>query len=233
MARANHLKNAAPLRLTNETTRSAAQLGRGRPRDARIDGAVRACVLELLVRGGYHAVSVQAVARAIGSSRTTIYRRWRSRAHLIADALLNQMGEAPAADTGSLQGDLRAVVETFVKAFAGPVGRALPGLISEMTHDPPLARAFRHDVLDVRRRSIRAAIARGIARGEIREGVDPQLLMDLVTAPFYFRLLYAHAPLTRGDANELVELVLRAAAPVKNPRETGAQSRAEELKQAR
>jgi hypothetical protein len=57
---------------------------------------------------------------------------------------------------------------------------------------------------------------RGIARGEIREGVDSELLIDLLTAPFYFRLLYAHAPLMQRDANELVELVLRAAAPTQS-----------------
>lgn len=211
------MKEAARPRLTYDTTRSAAPLGPGRPRDERIDAAVRACVLELLVRGGYHAVSIQAVARDIGSSRATIYRRWRSRAHLIADALLKQMGEEPAPDTGNLQEDLQAVVETFVKAFGGPVGRALPGLINDMTRDAPLAQAFRHDVLDVRRRSIRAAIARGVARGEVRASIDPELLIDLLTAPFYFRLLYAHAPLTRREANELVELVLRAAAPPQTP----------------
>jgi AcrR family transcriptional regulator len=194
----------------------AAQLSPGRPRDERIDSAVRVCVLELLVERGYRAVSINAVARAIGSSRATIYRRWRTSAHLIADALLNQLGEQPAADTGHVRQDLRAVVGTFVKAFAGPVGRALPGLISDMTQDRALAQAFQHEVVDVRRRSIRAAIARGIARGEIRDGVDPELLIDLLTAPFYFRLLYAHAPLTTRDANELVELVLRAAAPTQS-----------------
>lgn len=206
------MKQAVQSQLAREATQGAAQLSPGRPRDERIDSAVRECVLELLLKKGYRAVSINAVARAIGSSRATIYRRWRTSAHLIADALINRMGEQPAPDTGHLREDLRAVVGTFVKAFAGPVGRALPGLISDMTQDPELAQAFQHDVLDVRRRSIRAAIARGIARGEIRDGVNPELLIDLLTAPFYFRLLYAHASLTQRDANELVELVLRAAA---------------------
>ena len=207
------MEQAAQTRLTSRTRQSAEPLGPGRPRDDRIDVAVRACVVELLIKHGYHAVSIQAVARAVGSSRATIYRRWRTSAHLISDALLKLMGEQAAPDTGHLQGDLHSAVRTLMKAFAGPVGRALPGLISDMTQDRALAQAFRHDVLEVRRRSIRAAIARGVARGEIREGVSPELLIDLLTAPFYFRLLYAHASLTHRDANELVELIMRAAAP--------------------
>jgi hypothetical protein len=93
------------------------------------------------------------------------------------------------------------------------VNRAFSRLISDMAHDPALTKAFQHDVLDVRPRSIRAAIARGLARGEVRKRVNRELLIDLLTAPFYFRLLYAQAPLTHQDANELAELVLRAVAP--------------------
>jgi AcrR family transcriptional regulator len=71
----------------------AAQLSPGRPRDERIDSAVRVRVLELLVERGYRAVSINAVARAIGSSRATIYRRWRTSAAPLTTRDANELVE--------------------------------------------------------------------------------------------------------------------------------------------
>ena len=51
-------------------------------------------------------------------------------------------------------------------------------------------------------------IHRGVRRGEIRKGVDPELLLDALYGPIYFRLLGGHAPLNTRFADELAELVL-------------------------
>lgn len=192
------------------TAKPARTVRRGRPRDERIDVAVRACVLKLLAKGGYAGVSILAVARRIGCSRATLYRRWHSRAHLVAEALLQHMGKEPAPDTGRLRTDLQALARNLVRALAGPAGRALPSLLGDMTRDRGLARAFRREVLGVRRRSIRRALERGVARGDMRAQANLELFIDLLTAPFYFRRLYQHTFLTRREANQLVELALRA-----------------------
>ena len=186
---------------------------RGRPRNARIDRAVVAAVLEVLRTRGYRAVTMVGIARKVKRARASIYRRWPSKPYLVADCLVRTMGASPAPDTGALRGDLRVAVGTFQRAFSGPLRQALPGLVADMAHDSELARAVRRQVLAPRRQSMRDALERARARGEARATVDTELLLDLIAGPFYFRTLFGHGPvdrrLTRGVVDQVLRLVRR------------------------
>ncbi len=184
----------------------------GRPRDERVDREVVGAVLNTLRSGGYRAVTIDGIARKVKRARTTIYRRWPSKRHLVAYAVVSEMGDNPAADTGSLGGDLEAVVETILHAFAGPLGQALPGLVADMAEDEELAVAIRREVLAARRKSMREAFARARARGECRADLDMELVLDMLTAPVYYRILFGHAPITRRMTRDVVNYVLRVAA---------------------
>jgi len=188
--------------------------GLGRPRDERIDTEVISAVLTALRNGGYSAVTIDGIARKVKRARTSIYRRWPSKRHLVAYAVLNEMGDNPAADTGGgLRADLEAVVETLLNAFAGPLGQALAGLVADMAEDAELAETIRQEVLAARRKSMREALVRATARGEIRADLDVELVLDMLTGPFYFRTLFGHAPLSRRMTRDIVDYVLRAVAP--------------------
>ena len=189
-----------------------ARKGRGRPRNPRIDREVVSAVLKTLRRGGYRAVTLEGIARRVKRARTSIYRRWPSKRHLVAYSVLSEMGARPAADTGTLRGDLRAAAATLQRAFAGPLRSALPGLLADMTHDLELADIIRRQVLETRRRSMRAAFGRAAARGEARAGLEVELLLDMLTGPFYYRALFGHASISRRMADDIVEYVLRIAA---------------------
>jgi hypothetical protein len=106
---------------------------------------------------------------------------------------------------------LQAAVETLLQAFSGPLGRALPGLLADMARDEELAHMIRQRVLAARRNSMREAFARATARGEARTDLDIELLIDMLTGPFYYRVLFRHVPITRKAAEEAVEYVLRVA----------------------
>src|SRR5215469_14766738 len=179
--------------------------GRGRPRNPRIDREVVSAVLKALRRGGYRAVTLESIARRVKRARTSLYRRWPSKRHLVAYCVLSEMGARPGADTGSLRGDLRAAVATFRRAFAGPLRPALPGLVADMAHDVELAGILRREVLETRRKSVRAAFARAAARGEARAGLELELLLDMLTGPFYYRALFGHAPISRRMACDVVD----------------------------
>jgi AcrR family transcriptional regulator len=181
----------------------------GRPRDERIDAEVVSAVLRALKKGGYASVTIAGVAERIKRGRSSIYRRWPSKRHLVAYSVVSEMGASPAADTGALRGDLEAVVRTLLRAFAGPLRQALPGLVADMAIDAELAEAIRSGVLVTRRRSMREAFARAVARGEIRDGFDVELLLDMLTAPFYYRTLFGHAQISHRMARDAVEYVLR------------------------
>ena len=188
--------------------------GLGRPRDERIDTEVISAVLTALRNGGYSAVTIDGIARKVKRARTSLYRRWPSKRHLVAYAVLNEMGDNPAADTGGgLRADLEAVVETLLNAFAGPLGQALAGLVADMAEDAELAETIRQEVLAARRKSMREALVRATARGEIRADLDVELVLDMLTGPFYFRTLFGHAPLSRRMTRDIVDYVLRAVAP--------------------
>jgi AcrR family transcriptional regulator len=186
----------------------------GRPRDERIDTQVVSAVLNTLRTGGYQAVTIEGIARRVRRARTSLYRRWPSKRQLVAYAVVSELGASPAADTGTLQGDLQAAVTTLLHGFSGPLRNALPGLVADMTHDAKLADTIKHEVLAARRRSMREALARALARQEIRADLDTELLLDMLTAPFYFRTLFRHAAVSRAMTQQVVEYVLRITAPV-------------------
>lgn len=185
----------------------------GRPRDGRIDSEVVSAVLSALRKGGYRAVTIDGIARQVGRARSSLYRRWPSKRHLVAYAVVSEMGDNPAADTGGVRGDLEAAVGTLLRAFAGPLGRALAGLAADMAQDAALASIIRQEVLAPRRKSMREALERAQARGEVRHDCDVELVLDMLTGPFYFRTLFGHVPITRQTTHQVVEYVLRVVQP--------------------
>jgi AcrR family transcriptional regulator len=185
----------------------------GRPRDERIDREVVAAVLGVLRTRGYGAVTIDGIARKVKRARTSLYRRWPSKRHLVAYAIVSEMGDNPATDTGRLGEDLEAAVATLRHAFAGPLGQALAGLVADMAADPKLADTIRQEVLAARRKSMREAFMRARARREVRANLDIELLIDMLTGPFYYRTLFGHAPITQRMTREVVRYVLRVVAP--------------------
>jgi AcrR family transcriptional regulator len=208
------------MRATNSQLRGATKVGSrlhptvrapGRPRDDQIDTEVVAAVLHQLRTHGYRAVTIEGIARKVKRARTSLYRRWPSKRHLVAYAVLSEMGAKPAADTGALRDDLEAAVGTLLRAFAGPLKQALPGLVADMAHDPELAETLRAEVLAARRKSMREAFLRAQARHEIGDDLDIELMLDMLTGPFYYRALFGHAHISRRMTQDVVEYVLRIA----------------------
>jgi AcrR family transcriptional regulator len=185
----------------------------GRPRDERIDSEVVSAVLNALKRRGYRSVTIDGIARQVGRARSSLYRRWRSKRHLVAYAVVSEMGDNPAPNTGHIRRDLEAAVGTLLRAFVGPLGQALAGLASDMAQDPALASIIRQEVLAPRRKSMREALERAQIRGEMRRDCDVELVLDMLTGPFYFRTLFGHVPISRETARLVVEYVLRVVQP--------------------
>ena len=64
-----------------------------------------------------------------------------------------------------------------------------------------------------RRLSMREAIERAHARGEARNDINVELILDMLTGPFYFRTLFGHASMTLKDTTQIVEHVLSLLQP--------------------
>jgi AcrR family transcriptional regulator len=109
--------------------RSRARPGRARAR-ARAAGCSRRHVA-VLAEGGWTELSIEqllaAVAAVSGVDRTTIYRRWPTLEHLVAEAASAHAEQAiPIPDTGALVGDLHELARELATELGTPAGRGAP-----------------------------------------------------------------------------------------------------------
>src|SRR5437016_2967111 len=116
----------------------------GRPRSPEADRAIRDATVELLTRDGYANLTMSGVAAAAGVSTATLYRRWSSKLELVVDVLAARAEESPVPDTGSLEGDCRAIVHALVdKARTTQSTPLIAGLVGEIGRNAELAEALR------------------------------------------------------------------------------------------
>jgi AcrR family transcriptional regulator len=186
----------------------------GRPRSERARQAILTAASELLARDGFVAVTVEAIAARAGVSKATIYRWWPNKAAVVTESFLELTSpRITFIPTGSVREDLRLQMQRLAEVLAGPGGQVIAALIAESQSDPVVAEAFLTRWVLVRRRETRAVIEQGIANGELRSDVDPDVVMDALYGPIYFRLLAHHLPLTTAFAEQLADHVLRGLDP--------------------
>jgi AcrR family transcriptional regulator len=186
---------------------------RGRPRSEESRDAIVAAAGHLLRTVGLSRMSIEAVAAASGVGKATIYRWWESKGTLALDAYLSNMQErVTIPDTGDGAEDLRLHVRAVVAFYGGGDGRIFAQFIAEAQSDQNLAKAFRVRFLTHRRAGVTTIWRRGVARGEFRADVDPDVAMDMLFAPIIYRLLAGHALLTESLADGLVDAALRGLA---------------------
>jgi AcrR family transcriptional regulator len=188
---------------------------RGRPRSETARKAILAAARDLLLEHGLTAVSMDAVAERAGASKATIYRWWPSKELLALDALFSQWDPGPpeTQDTGSLAGDLLALIRPWVRQLAKkPYGRIIAALINRAQSDPEFAEEYRVRFVQPRRQPARIIFARAIERGEIPAEIDIEATLDLLFGPFYLRILNGHAPLNDRFARTVVDYVAASAA---------------------
>lgn len=183
----------------------------GRPRAETLDTAVLDAAEALVITEGYHAASIDGIARRAGTTRPAVYRRHPSRGHVIVAAMARRFGLDPAPDTGSLRGDLLAVQRAQLEFFTDAlVHRAIPGLLDEATADQALMGQIFDAFLAPRRQSTARALQRAVERGEIRAGFDTDWICDLLTGPLLMRAFLPTGPIDEDLARLTVDAALDA-----------------------
>jgi AcrR family transcriptional regulator len=178
----------------------------GRPREARVDTAVRAAVHGLLAREGYAGTTIERVAAHAGVGRGAVYRRWRSKAEMVFAAVVHSAELPSPVDSGTLEGDLVALAERIADLTGTDQARAaLAGLVAELAGDPELAAALEDRLFAAERRYVALILERACARGELGRGADPELIRRLLVGPIAFTPLFAPAAQPRPD--EVARLV--------------------------
>jgi AcrR family transcriptional regulator len=171
----------------------------GRPRSEASHQAILRATLELLLETGYRALTMEGVRARAGVGKATIYRRWSSKEELVRDAVVLLHDDLQAPDTGSLRGDYEGMAAR-VRAAAQRAGAAtlMPRLLGDVANDPDLRAIFYDNLVEPRRAQMRAVLRRAVARGEVRDDVDIELIIDLFAGPVVYRLL-----ITGGDYAQL------------------------------
>lgn len=181
-------------------------------RSARVRGAVRDATLAELGDRGYAALTVEGVAARSGVHKTTVYRRWGNVAGLIADALEMAGGEPwPVPDTGTIEGDLRALARLVADGFADPrEGPVSTAFISAALQDADAARAL-HAFFLARHEQSSVIVTRAVARGELGAEADPAEVVRATVAPVYYRLFISREPVDAAVADRAAVAALAAA----------------------
>jgi AcrR family transcriptional regulator len=187
------------------------------------DPVILDAALAALAEHGYHATNMNDIAARAGVGKAAIYRRWSSKAALITDALVYHRPEVlsnEAPDTGSLNGDLDALVERCARHDNDLVTNDLILRVAlEGAHDPHLATALDDLMLFRGRRIISAILAQAAARGEIASDRDWTIIADTTSAHGLLRIA-AGQSVDAGFVREVIDtLVLPAVhAPLSAPK---------------
>ncbi|MFJ8077484.1 TetR/AcrR family transcriptional regulator [Streptomyces sp. NPDC096176] len=180
-------------------------------RTARTRAAVRDAVLTGLGEHGYPGLTVEYVAEHSGVHKTTLYRRWGGIEGLVADALdLAGEDDWTPPDTGTLEGDLRALAREATQSFADPARAAAPTAIIAAAFQAPRAADALHAFYSERFSRCEAIVRRAIARGEARPGTDAGAVVRAVSAPMYFRLFITREPIDEALADQAADAALAA-----------------------
>ncbi len=175
------------------------QRPRGRQLDPERDQAIVRAALEGLAEVGYDRLSMEEIAARAGVGKGALYRRWSSKADLVVAAMLRwreQVAPVTSPDTGSLLGDLEAMVAQ-VPDFDEAAKRQLAvlmGLVGAAARDTTLRQALVGSGLERPRRAILDVLRRAASRGEIPSEIDVELVADVVIGLNFVRMAFGEPP---------------------------------------
>jgi AcrR family transcriptional regulator len=176
-----------------------------RPRQLRTEQVrdkVLAAAGQLALEGGLAAATMEAIAARAGVSKRTLYKYWPSRGAVVLEGFMRSAATSwslpeNATVAESLEALAVAAVELFTKTPAGPLMRSL---VADAQSQDEIALAIRDQWLRPRRAVAADLVRKAIATGEFRAGLDVEVVLDLLFAPVYYRLLLGHESLDRQFA---------------------------------
>jgi AcrR family transcriptional regulator len=171
------------------------------PREAEL----LAITLRLLQEHGYDRLTVDAVASAARASKSTVYRRWPSKAELVLAAFIEGIRlVAVLPNTGTLRGDLLQVGEAICE-HGHQHASTIRAVLVEASRHPALNDAMQHQFLDQRKALLQHILRQAADRGEISAGAMTDELWDLLPGYLIYRSIIPSRPPTRETVRALVD----------------------------
>lgn len=190
---------------------SAESTPRGRPRDETVDTRIFEAVFHLIEDVGVRSVTIDAIAGGAGVSKATIYRRWASKEDVIVDAIASLVTPVLLPETGDIREVLIAAMKRLQALLSSTAaGAVFPWLIGEIASGSEVGRRYAEAAVRPPRRLIATLIAQAIESGRLRQDLDVQLALDMVTGPVLLRRLLGDG---EPVGEEFIDLILDAWAP--------------------
>src|SRR4051812_3842186 len=184
----------------------------GRPRSSATHQAILKATIALIREVGYDAATIEGVAAKAGVGKATLYRRWSGKELLVAEAVEQIAVSIAMPDTGTLRGDVLAIMRSSASMYQDPAtGALLSGLVAAMARSERIANAFRGGFLAARRAALQAVLERGRERGELRRDLELDVLMDMLMGPLFYRFLLRGESVTEEMIEEILDILLRGA----------------------
>jgi AcrR family transcriptional regulator len=181
-----------------------------RPRGADATASILRAALELGEKAGFDALTVEGIADRTGVAKTTIYRRWPNVSAIVMDAFLSEVTRAaPIREKTTARESFTTSMKLLVRAYRGQQGRIMRPLLGRAQVDDRLREAVKTRWVEPRRQIAREIIRRGLANGELRPGLDPDVVLDALYGPIYHRLLvpYGDAGISDAYVDEVIDTV--------------------------
>jgi AcrR family transcriptional regulator len=181
---------------------------RGRPRSLESEEAILEATGKLLSSEGYLGLTVSKVAARARASKSTIYRRWPTKEHLVMAAFDRWPVLVPR-DRGDLLSDLLDLYRQYLRVqYRAPTGAIVPTLVAERVINPELGVLF--DSLMRRRLDpTRVIVRRAMERGELPADTDLELAVEAVTAAAVMRVYFLPTDLSVKAMRRLFVVQLR------------------------
>jgi AcrR family transcriptional regulator len=185
--------------------------GPGRPRDAEARKRILDSAAQLLEDRCFDKITVDAIAEHSGTGKATVYRWWPNKAAVLIEAFRERIAEElPFPDTGDFRQDMRRQLQDFTRIiYWGRRGKVFRGFLAGVMQDPDAAEAFREFWIRPRRAEAKKVFERNIANGRARADLDPDLAVEMIFSPLYYRLLTGWGEITPEYLDRLVDSVMR------------------------
>jgi AcrR family transcriptional regulator len=175
----------------------------GRPRDARLHHAILAATRELLASGSYAEVSMESVAAQAGVGKKTLYRRWPSKAPMVAEAVLEAYGgdgSFPVAETGDIHADLRSWLGEHADFVAKPANAALVrALVAAAAASPADGAALYQQLSVPQHAGLTTRLRQAVEDGQISADADLGAVADALIGTLLLHALAQPGPEARFD----------------------------------
>lgn len=184
---------------------------RGRPRAtaAVAHGAIIDATYELLHEKSVRDLSIEEIAARAGVSKPTVYKWWPSKAALVIDMFDARVFEPlPVLILESAEATIRAQVANLVRQLDGFFGRMTSQIVAEGQSDAALLREHLERYKERRVAFSFDLINSALASGEFKRAVEPNLLIDMIYGPIYYRFLFQHQPVTQEFGQDLVDQIM-------------------------